>query len=534
MPSRLDIPRTSSLYPDDISPPDSPRTTDGRGSSPNVSPISTAGSGFKSKSSTLPYTSNIPLPNHQQPGGASSYISGWREKVGVGHGSVFGTKDKKTRLDTHSGEPNSERGRTGPVLPGSAPYDRADGMGTTSTITSIQQPQPRKEGLFSSTLKKVGKRDALSFDPKEPWKGASGRAPVIAPVEEKPDPGKSKAFPTPSERRKAHGLRQASGFRQAFTGRDSPAPEPDRNLSMQVKRSRDKAHAPEYTVQHPDPDPPSRERTVSPFPPRLDSHLDFGQRMPDSNHVSGLDNDQQDTFTRSILQDQYHTPSVIVETPDRVETPQQFATHSQPIQFSESQLRHAVQHMDISNEPSSRFSATTYATTVPDSPPGTPDLQRDDAPPVPDLPAPSVLNRKRPIAPSGINFGSKPPSRKPTPSAATMEGPDAKTLPSAPEEETPIDRVTQLEAKLASLQKRRANIKTVIHELTHVVQPSSIEYDLASRNEIKRTVESLTTENAVIEKEIHETGLKLHRAFKKRDENSLYEPTGLWVRRVTE
>ena len=95
-----------------------------------------------------------------------------------------------------------------------------------------------------------------------------------------------------------------------------------------------------------------------------------------------------------------------------------------------------------------------------------------------------------------------------------------------------MDKVTLLEAKLNALHKRRANIGTVINELTNVAQPSTISYDIASRGEIKKTVTTLNTELAQIAKEVHDTGLQLHRALKKRDMET--EPTGLWVRRVTE
>jgi hypothetical protein len=125
-----------------------------------------------------------------------------------------------------------------------------------------------------------------------------------------------------------------------------------------------------------------------------------------------------------------------------------------------------------------------------------------------------------------------PPSRKPTPSEITFD--TSKSLPQSPPEANATDRVSLLEAKLDSLKRREGNLKIVIHELTHVVQPSSIAYDLASRQEIKKTVEGLNAELAAVAQEIHENGLKLHRAMKKRDENSLFEPTGLWVRRVTE
>jgi len=96
-----------------------------------------------------------------------------------------------------------------------------------------------------------------------------------------------------------------------------------------------------------------------------------------------------------------------------------------------------------------------------------------------------------------------------------------------------VDRVSLLQAQLESLNRRRQNLATVIYELTHVVQPSSIAYDIASRQEIKRSVEGFHAESAQVVKEIHETGMKLHRAMKRRDEESMFEPTGLWVRRVT-
>lgn len=95
------------------------------------------------------------------------------------------------------------------------------------------------------------------------------------------------------------------------------------------------------------------------------------------------------------------------------------------------------------------------------------------------------------------------------------------------------DRVASLQASLDNLRRRKNNVNTVLHELTNVVQPSSIAYDIAARKEVKKTVEGLNKELTEILKEEHETGLKLHRAWKRQDNSSAYEPTTLWVRRVT-
>ena len=56
---------------------------------------------------------------------------------------------------------------------------------------------------------------------------------------------------------------------------------------------------------------------------------------------------------------------------------------------------------------------------------------------------------------------------------------------------------------------------------------------MASRQEIRRTVDGLGRELAEVVKDEHETGLKLHRALKRDDEFAAYEPTSIWVRRVT-
>lgn len=53
------------------------------------------------------------------------------------------------------------------------------------------------------------------------------------------------------------------------------------------------------------------------------------------------------------------------------------------------------------------------------------------------------------------------------------------------------------------------------------------------REEEKRKVEGLKEEEADVRRQEHELGLRLHRAYKRRDKEAVYEPTVLWVRRVT-
>lgn len=53
------------------------------------------------------------------------------------------------------------------------------------------------------------------------------------------------------------------------------------------------------------------------------------------------------------------------------------------------------------------------------------------------------------------------------------------------------------------------------------------------RDDEKKKVEALKENLADVQAQEHTLGLKLHRALKRRDQSAVYEPTGLWVRRVT-
>lgn len=177
----------------------------------------------------------------------------------------------------------------------------------------------------------------------------------------------------------------------------------------------------------------------------------------------------------------------------------------------ESSFASRFEQLDLEQEPQSRFSMTTYATTTAGTPPATPDTMKD----VPPLPG---------------NL-EKVAARKPTPSEIPTDS--SKSLPPSPEESQATSRIDALRAKQNDLARRRGNIDTMIHELTQVIQPSSIAYDLATRSEVKKTVESLNNELAEIRKEEHDIGMKLMRAYKKLDQEDYYgETSALWVRRA--
>ena len=468
-------------------------------------------------SNSRPYVSNIPLPRAQQnPAGAAAFISGWREKIGRDDSPA--REARSTRWDDFSGEP-SDTGKPAQAIPGTTQFDQQqllrsnNKMGNSVEVSGGEGLQPKP--LFGHKIRTVGRKGSAvktagsSTETREEWKGASGRTTIVKPLKDKPlPPGKTATFP--------QGKGAASLVSESRSGGTSPAPV----VKVSARASNDTSTVPAL---------PLVDATIRPVVP-----LKVGRNSPHSP-IARAPPPQRPNLTMDMTSPLARNPS-----DEHMRDSSDKQTFSSPLEASpeiptseklETQLHDATKSLQIRNEPASRFSATTYNTTVPDSPPDSP-LSLDNPPPLPTPPL-SVLNRKRPI-PTSNNSGTKTPTRKPTPSELTNSLDGSKQLPQSPPDAEPVDRVAQLEATLNSLNRRRGNLQTVIHELTHVVQPSSIAYDMASRQEIKRTVEGLNVESASVAKEIYETGMKLHRAMKRRDEKSMFEPTGLWVRRVTE
>ncbi|KAJ5644888.1 hypothetical protein N7507_010899 [Penicillium longicatenatum] len=140
--------------------------------------------------------------------------------------------------------------------------------------------------------------------------------------------------------------------------------------------------------------------------------------------------------------------------------------------------------------------------------------------------APSIMSRRRPI-PITMPVSRKP-IRKPTPAEAFQ---DSDPVPQPPTD--PVDRIQALEAKRDGLARRRVNLETVIKELTRVIQPNNIAYDLAAKQEVKRSVQSIENDIAEIKREEHELGMKAARAWRRLDENNNGDGSTLWVKRVT-
>ena len=539
--------RSSSLYTDDVSPLGSPNVNDedtsrNRRDSPDVSPISASPNPLANRSPVFAsgrFNSNIPV--------AKKTRKFWN-RPGTGspeRGSSL------THWDVYSGEPTTrEKGKPSQTTPSAVKLNaepspsRLDGnleyFGTSTHIS----------GGSSSGRKRVASKDLKNAPIVRPeWRGAGGRHKIVNPLLDKPlPPGKSPTFPAGSEKLQ-HDQKQQD--RMAESSRSSRSPprlvnrptrpcinlDDDKELRQPVAPLSTMAEGFPSTIAS-----PTFQQITRSLNPNLSTD---DTRSPLARNPSN--EEIQDRRSR-MLPDVPQNTAREANNPHLQQTQERrFQTTSDSMSDNgdtecdsrhiESRLHSDLRHVHLQDQPRSRFSSTTCATTTYNSPPTTPAVG-SNSPTVSTISKTpnSILNRKRPVPPAGIP-SSKVTARKPTPSELgkpkqTPEG-KRKSLPKSPPEVEATSRISSLQAKLDDLHQRKTNLQTVIHELTNVVQPSSIAYDMASRQEIKRTVESLSRELAEIVKDEHDTGLKLHRALKRDDEFAAYEPTSIWVRRVT-
>ena len=534
--------RSSSLYPDDVSPPGSPHmnreeNSQSRKSSPDVSPISDSPSPLANRSpifATGRFNSNIPV--------AKKTRKFWNRNSS--HSPEQGSS--LTHWDVYSGEPTTrEKGKPPQTTPSAVKLNaepspgRLDGsLGPLGTSTHIS-------GGTTIGRKRVASRDLNNAPIVRPeWRGAGGRHKIVNPLLDKPLPlGQSPTFPAGSEK-----------YQQDRKDQDRTVESSTSNRASQQLMAR--PTQPSITLndrelaQHVTSPAAETETTSdSTIPPAIQQHTQFSSPSLSTDDARSplARNPSSEEIKDRRSQTLPGVPQMTTEEAERPHLQQMQDMRSQtvldrsnpkrdPSQI-ESQFRADLNHIHLQDQLPSRFSATTYATTTSDSRSDTPELV-SHSPAMSSISTTpnSILNRKRPVPPAGIP-NSKVTARKPTSSELgtpkqVQEG-RQKSLPKSPPEVEATSRVARLEAKLDDLHQRRSNLQTIIHELTNVVQPSSIAYDMASRQEIKRTVDGLKRELAEVVKDEHETGLKLHRALKRDDEFSAYEPTSIWVRRVT-
>jgi hypothetical protein len=318
---------------------------------------------------------------------------------------------------------------------------------------------------------------------REQWKGASGRFPLVPPIDTK-SLTKNNKQPRPNAQRDTENNHHSYTGHNAHTittvSTGNPMPEKPRSKAGQFRL---------------------HSRTASPA--TRDSPRELEQK------TSPVFDEKATKQSIIQFQSEIEAPTPALEKPE------------EPI------ISDMFHDLNVAHEPRSRFSASTYAPTeAVTTPPGS---SHADAPPVPLIDYSPIMTRRRPVPSSAASIKSM--KRKPV-SAETPTLPEADTESMSPEQQAQR-RVDSLETRRRQLSLRKDSIRTMLHELTEVIQPSSIAYDMATRDEVKKTVSSLKAELDDIGKEDHEIGLKLVRLYKNLNSASEFEHSTLWVKRVT-
>ena len=203
----------------------------------------------------------------------------------------------------------------------------------------------------------------------------------------------------------------------------------------------------------------------------------------------------------------------------------------------------------------SHFSWTTVPTEMSPSqlPAATPERNRQSGTNIDESPM-SLPTRERPLT-----YHESPPrlrvvKRKPTPSmiststlapipqylspasqrsASTVPPNTSKRLPPTPNALSSYDTMTALQAELDTLAVRRFNLDKQVRQLQSIqtAHQDPLVRTLARRREDKERLAKLDMEMSEVRQMEHDVGLKLHRAWKRREQQG--SSTALWVRRVT-
>lgn len=454
-----------------ISPPDSPVDMPSAKRYSDVSPVESDSHFFAEVPKKKP--SQLPVPQkHSQsnalPGGTAA--SQGSEGVSDGYSASTSTTPQDSRSASPLADIADSKGKDGSKLL-SAGKERLQILSKTRDQKQLVPKQPQV---------------------REQWKGASGRFPLVPPID-------TKSFTTNNKQPRPRV--ETDPNRLSYLGQD-----PNAYVVTTISAS-----SPAHEKTHRSNQFRLRSRTTSPA--ARDS-----SRGPEVivKQITGPTT-HETTFDR--VTNQSTTQLVQVETP----TPVLEKQSQEP-----SSLSDMFRDLSVEREPRSRFSASTYAPTeAATTPPGS---SHADAPPVPSIEHSPIMTRRRPVPSSTASIKSM--KRKPISSGDTAPPPPELELKLSPEEQTQR-RIDSLEARRLQLSLRKDSIKTMLHELTEVIQPSSIAYDMATRDEVKKTVNSLKTELDDIGKEDHEIGMKLVRLYKNLDNASEFEHSSLWVKRVT-
>jgi hypothetical protein len=134
---------------------------------------------------------------------------------------------------------------------------------------------------------------------------------------------------------------------------------------------------------------------------------------------------------------------------------------------------------------------------------------------------------------------SSPPSDSPTsPSGAstfsTATTGTSKALPAPPTTLSASDHIAVLESQMEDLRIRRNNVYRLLNDLNNAAPPNPLITDYKRARLAEQRKRTFEDELSDIKRVEHDVGMKLHRAWKKRErEDPNQGGSAIWIRRVT-
>ena len=96
-----------------------------------------------------------------------------------------------------------------------------------------------------------------------------------------------------------------------------------------------------------------------------------------------------------------------------------------------------------------------------------------------------------------------------------------------------IDHIGILESQVEDLRIRRSNVYRLLTDLNNAAPSNPLITDFKRARLADQRKKGFEDELSEIKREEHDVGLKLHRAWKKREREDPNTGSALWVRRVT-
>ncbi len=418
----------------------------------------------------------------------------------------------KVKWDEYSGEPNVA-GKAASVDPGSyakgVPSSDPRPMGYQ---VSVSGPE-KKNTSFGERVGRLGSK--RSPPPVEPWSRATGRSEIAPPLKYQPA---DKPLQIP---------------------RKTISPSTDQERSNALAAAIDSAPKlsdtqPVTTVMAPK-DPRDNQMRyndgIKPIVP-----LKVGKNNPTSPTGLGISTSYPSPITPTNRTQLNQSPATVTPVEQTLYPTLRTATPPYNKETPEKDKQ----------APTSRFSWTTYnsATTYQHSPPPSPpsalsSSQRQRVATEPISVASSILNRRRPVphgdgapAPNMPKYYS--PSPKSPYASSTFSNSSQKALPLPPTHLSAIDHIAYLESQQEDLRIRRNNVYRLLKDLNNAAPPNPLLTDFKKARVAEQRKKAFEEELDEIRREEHDVGLKLHRAWKKRErEDPNSNGSALWVRRVT-